>query len=164
MPEGSQSKVFEFLDSLAIEYSVQSHRAVFTIEDMESLEMEHIDRVAKNLFVRDDKKEHYYLVVIAKDKTANLKDLQHKIGSRRLSFASENDLDKYLGLKKGEVSPFGALNDEANAVKIIIDEDLAGYEFIGVHPNDNTATVWISAGNLVAALGCIGHKASYMRL
>ena len=156
--------VFDLLDKMGIPYKVTEHRAVFTIEDMENLGMEHIEKVAKNLFVRDDKKRSYYLLVIRKDKSANLKDVQQKIGSRRLSFASEDDLSRRLGLLKGEVTPFGVINDNENVVSVFFDEDLAGFDFIGVHPNDNTATVWISVGDLAKVLKSVNHEASYIRI
>ena len=162
MPVEAKEEVFTLLDKMGIQYEVEHHAAVFTIEDMENLNMVHIDKVAKNLFVRDDKKRNYYLLVIQKDKSANLKEVQNQLGSKRLSFASEGDLSKYLGLSKGEVTPFGVLNDTENAVNVVIDKDLAGYEFIGVHPNDNRATVWIAVGDLEKVLKSVGHKVQYI--
>ena len=155
----AQEKVFALLDNMGIPYRIERHVAVFTIDDMENLGMENIEKVAKNLFVRDDKKRYYYLLMIQKDKSANLKQLQQLIGSRRLSFASESDLSSRLGLSKGEVTPFGVLNDNDGVVKVIIDTDLAQYDFIGVHPNDNTATVWISVTDLMGVLKSINHEA-----
>ena len=157
-----KDKVFALLDDMRISYQVTQHIAVFTVEDMENLRMEHIDNVVKNLFIRDDKKRNYYLLVIPKDKHADLKDLQNKIGSRRLSLANEDDLGKYLGLSKGAVTPFGALNDQNNDVTIIMDNDLKNYGFIGVHPNDNTATVWISLTDLIKVLKSVNHDVLFI--
>jgi len=159
-----QGKVFEVLDKLHISYQVTRHPEVFTIEDMENLNMEHIEKVAKNLFVRDDKKRNYYLLVIQKDKIANLKELQLQIGCRRLSLANENDLNELIGLNKGEVTPFGVLNDSNNVVTVILDKDLKNSEFIGVHPNDNTATVWISVNDLIKVLDYANHKIVFVDL
>ena len=58
-------------------------------------------------------------------------------------------LDEVIDLSKGEVSPFAAPNDEDRIVTVIIDNDLQNDEFVGVHPNDNTATVYISIDDLV---------------
>jgi len=102
------------------------------------------------------------MLVIQKDKSANLKEVRNQLGSKRLSFASEGDLSKYLGLSKGEVTPFGVLNDTDNAVKVIIDKDQADYELIGVHPNDNRGTVWITVGDLEKVLKSSGHKVQCM--
>ena len=68
--------------------------------------------VCKNLFLRDSAGKRHFLVTIPNDKKAPLKILQQKLGTSRLSFASETRLARYLKLHKGEVTPFGILNDE----------------------------------------------------
>ena len=103
-------------------------------------------------------------IVIQKDKRANLKEIRHKIESKPLSLANEEDLNRFLGLSKGAVTPFGTLNDSNNTVKVIIDRDLKNYDFIGIHPNDNTATVWISVDDLVKVLKSINHAVMFIDL
>ena len=77
-----------------------------------------------------------------------MKELGNKLNSRPLTFASEEDLYKYLGLTKGSVSPLGILNDKDHIVTIIIDEDIKNISEIGVHPNINTATVFLKPKDL----------------
>lgn len=163
MSSENQQKVFSFLETHKISYEVVNHPPVFTIEEMDALCMEN-PGIVKNLFVRDDKKKRYYLILLAKNKNANLKDLRIKITSRPLSFASEEDLMKYLGLTKGSVTPFGVLNDPFHTVTIVIDSDLLEYEYLGVHPNDNTATVWISVSDLVSVIEGCGNEIIYVDL
>ena len=57
-------------------------------------------------------------------------------------------LDKYLGLTQGSVSPLGLLNNEDKSVVMIFDRDLVGNEEVGVHPNENTATIWLKFSDL----------------
>ena len=160
----NKNSIIDLLDKTRVPYEIIDHPAVFTIEEMERLQLTHMDKVVKNLFIRDDKKRNYYLVLMQKDKSANLKELRTKIESKPLSFAGEDDLYKYLKLRKGEVTPFGALNDEDNTVTVIIDSELKDYEFIGVHPNDNTATVFISPDDLVKILDTKGQKIMFVDL
>jgi Ala-tRNA(Pro) deacylase len=54
-----------------------------------------------------------------------------------------------MGLKKGAVTPLGIPNDENCAVEVYMDEDLCKLERIGVHPNDNTASVYLSPADLL---------------
>ncbi len=143
-----KKEVVQLLASLNIPYEKIEHAPVFTMEEMAQLKMEKQSLVAKNLFVRDDKKRNYYLICVNEKKTVNLKEMRTKIGSKPLSFANENDLQLKLKLQKGAVSPFGVLNDEECRVKVIIDAFFSGGE-IGVHPNENTATVWIKTQNLI---------------
>lgn len=159
-----QREVFSLLDEMQIPYKVTNHPPVFTIEEMISVKIEHPDNVVKNLFLRDDKKKNYYLVVMDKDKQANLKELKSKLESRPLRFASEDDLHKYLGLSTGAVSPFGIINDADNTVTVVIDKDLSSYEFIGIHPNVNTATVWIAVNDLVSFVERQDNKLMFLDL
>ena len=141
-----QEKVFEMLNALNIKYQLIKHPAVFTVEDIDalSLNITQYGDVCKNLFLRDAKGKRHFLVVLDKDKQADLKSIQKQLGCTRLSFASEKRLFEYLHLGKGEVTPLGIINDPDTFVEVVLDKDLAGKNKLGFHPNDNTATVWIS--------------------
>ena len=57
-------------------------------------------------------------------------------------------LMKPLSTRQGSVSPLGILNDESRSVIFAADSALASLPVIGVHPNDNTATVFLSFDDL----------------
>lgn len=164
MRASNKQEMYDILKEMNIDYSVTEHKPVYTIDEMNDLGMENIDHVIKNLFIRDDKKKNYYLVLVQKDKTVNLNKLKETINSRRLSFASEEDLEKYLGLKKGAVSPLGIVNDENKFVKVIIDRDIKNLEFIGVHPMENTATVWINVEDLQKLIKSNGNFVNFVSM
>jgi len=159
-----KTKVFALLDEMRIAYERVDHPAVFTIEEMEALGLERMDQVVKNLFIRDDKKRAYYLIMLENSKSANLKELRQKIGSKPLTFASEEDLYHYLRLQKGAVTPLGALHDVDHKVVIVIDNALKQYERVGIHPNDNTATVFLPVDDLVQLLGARGQEILFLDL
>lgn len=141
--------VYELLDSLQIAYKVVEHPAVYTIGEMNAIEnFPDVRYVAKNLFLRDEKGRRHFLVVLDQEKKADLKGIRHQLGTSNLSFASEERLMKYLKLTKGAVTPFGVINDEDICVEVVFDRDLTGRDIIGVHPNDNTATVLLSYAEL----------------
>ena len=144
----TKEEVYEKLNELNIKYRVVNHKAVFTMEDVINENIELFENIVKNIFIRDDKKINYYLVLVSHNKKVNLKELRNKLNSRPLTFASEEDLYKYLGLTKGSVSPLGILNDKDHIVTIIIDEDIKNISEIGVHPNINTATVFLKPKDL----------------
>lgn len=137
-----------FLEEKKIPFTWVEHKAVYTIDEMEELGLESMDEIAKNLFLRDQKGKRHFLVVVKGEKQVNLKELGEKLGTR-LSFASEERLEKYMGLKKGSVTPLGVLNDENCAVEVIFDKDFCKLEKIGVHPNENTASVYLSPDDLL---------------
>lgn len=144
-----KQKVFDLLDRYQIRYEIIEHPAAYTIEDLDALE-EFRDNpwVAKNLFLRDEKGRRHFLVMIDKHKMADIRSIRAQLGSTHLSFASEERLMKYLKLTKGSVTPMGIMNDEKHEVELVFDRDLVGREKIGVHPNDNTATVMLSYQDL----------------
>lgn len=145
----AKEEVRAFLEKRGIPFSWVEHEAVYTIEEMEKLGLEKMEEMAKNLFLRDQKGKNHFLVVIRADKQANLKELGEQLGGVRLSFASEERLEKYLGLKKGAVTPLGILNDTACAVKVFLDKDFVEKGEMGVHPNDNTASVYLKTADLM---------------
>lgn len=160
----SQEKVYKVLNDLNIEYQVINHPAVFTVEDMDTLNITQYGDVCKNLFLSDAKGKRHFLVVLDKDKKADLKSIQNQLGCTRLSFASEERLYKYLYLHKGEVTPLGIINDPDAFVEVVLDNDLAGKNKLGFHPNDNTATVWISFDALTKTIEQNGNMIHFITI
>ncbi|SDO09999.1 prolyl-tRNA synthetase associated domain-containing protein [Acetanaerobacterium elongatum] len=159
-----QQVVFDTLKQLNIPYEAVNHPAVYTIDEMDALHLPHGESVVKNLFLRDFKGRRHFLVVLRQDKTADLKALRDKLGCTPLSFASQERLMQYLGLTKGSVTPFGVLNDTGHTVEVVFDSDLEGSACIGVHPNENTATVFLSYDNLVRVITCCGNPVRTVEL
>ncbi len=147
-----QEEVLSLLRSRGIGFEEMHHPPVYTIDEMLALDMPDQEHIAKNLFLRDDKKRNYYLVVSREDRKVDLKALREVLGSRPLSMASENDLWEFLKLRKGAVTPFGVLNDPERRVSVTIDSFFQG-SVLGIHPNDNTCTVWIGLDDLVSVIG-----------
>ena len=108
-------------------------------------------------------KNHF--LIVAKDETKiDLKGLKDKINSTKLSFASEERLQKYLGVTRGSVSPLCILNDEENAVKVFIEKSVENETRIAVHPNDNTATVYIATKDVENIIKEHGNSVEYITL
>lgn len=160
----NKQEVYQFLKDNNIQYEVTEHPAVYNMEEMENLHLPY-PYSAKNLFVRDDKKANYYLITVKEEKRVNLKEFRKQNGTRNLSFASENDLIDILRLTPGSVTPFGLLNDKEQKVKFYIDEDLlSGDGMIGIHPNENTATVWLKTEDLIKILKENGNEINIVKI
>lgn len=159
-----RQRVFDYLSSMNITYDIIEHPAVYTIEEMDNLCIDTNNQVVKNLFVRDDKKKRYFLISVQKNKRVDLKELKTKLNSRPLSFASESELYEILGLDKGSVTPLGVLNDTSCKVEVILDNDVQNFHQIGIHPNDNTTTIWIKPEDLEAVIRKHGNAFSYAEI
>ena len=141
--------VYDFLAHKGIEFEAVEHGAVWTMDELQDVEIPHKEADAKNLFIRDDKKNNYYLITVRGNKRLDLKAFRKMYETRPLKFCGEDELKAKLDLYAGAVSPFGILNNEEKDVQFFMDEDfLEDDGLIGVHPNDNTATVFVKATDL----------------
>ena len=152
-----KQQTYDFLTASGVEYEVTEHEAVYNMEELDAVDLPYPGDDAKNLFVRDDKKRNYYLITVRGDKRVDLKEFRKTYETRPLRFASEDDLMAIMKLIAGAVTPLGLLNDDECKVQLYIDEDfLAGEGRIGVHPNDNTATVWLQADPITHRVDAVG--------
>ncbi len=164
MTENAKQKALEWLEQNGIEYELMEHRAVFTVSEMDEAGVSAKGNVCKNLFLRDAKGKKHYLVVAPEEKRVDLASVAEQLGSTKLSFASAERLEKYLGVAQGSVSPLGVLNDSEHAVTVAFDQDLRTAGPIGVHPNDNTATVWVPFEALLKGLSALGNPVTFLKL
>ncbi len=148
----NKEEVYKYLDNLNIKYKIVEHPPVFTMEEMSKLNLENNNETVKNIFIRDDKKQNYYLILVSANKRINLKELRKNLNLRPLTFASEDDLYKYLALKKGSVTVLGILNDTECKVKVLIDSDIKEFNEVGVHPNENTASIYLKLEDIIKIL------------
>lgn len=148
-----KEKIIELLKEENIWYEITEHKAVYNMQELEDIELPYKEVDGKNIFLRDDKKRNYYLITVKGDKKINLKEFKEQQNTRPLSFASENELMSIMNLTPGSVTPFGLLNDKDLKVQYFIDKEfLAGTQIIGVHPNENTATVWLKSEDLIGII------------
>lgn len=145
----NKQEIYNFLQEKGIAYEVTEHKAVYNMSELNEVALPYPEADAKNLFVRDDKKRNYYLITVKGAKRVDLKEFAAAHGLRRLSFASADDLQRLLNLIPGSVTPLGLLNDAERSVKFFLDGGFGEDDFIGVHPNENTATVWLKVGDLI---------------
>ena len=159
----NKEETYKYLTNHQVEYEITEHKAVFNMEELGDVELTYPEWDAKNLFVRDGKKHNYYLITVRGSKRVDLKEFSKKQGLRRLSFASADDLLAIMKLTPGSVTPLGLLNDSECKVHFYLDSQFKGNK-IGVHPNDNTATVWLEADALVSLVKEHGNKVDLVEI
>ena len=168
--EGRQEKeirVYDFLDSLGVQYKRIDHEAAMTMEACEE-----IDRtlgegaaICKNLFLCNRQETEFYLLLIPGDKPFKTKYLSAQIGSSRLSFAKPEYMERYLDITPGSVSIMGLMNDHENKVQLLIDEDVLKDEWFGCHPCINTSSLKIRTKDLVEKIiPAMGHEPKIVKL
>ena len=160
----NREKILSGLDELNIKYELAEHRAAFAMEDYDVLGINENDEICKNLFLRDYKGNRHMLVVLRGSKNADLVLIRNEINSSRLSFASDERMKKHLDVTQGSVSPLGIINDINDAVEVYFDKDLKGAERLGFHPNDNTATVFMSFDDINLYVESTGHRIAFINV
>ena len=162
MPAPQEEPVLGKLAELGIAYSRHEHPPVATVDEAEQ-HWTGIDAMhCKNLFLRNQKGNRHYLVIIRHSKRADLRAVADQIGDGKLSFGSPDRLMTYLGLTPGSVSPFGLINDREHAVRVFLDRDLKTAERLSFHPNINTATLTIAAADFQRFLEACGNTVGYV--
>lgn len=112
----------------------------------------------KNLFLRDQKKTRYLLVVLPAAQKTDLKHLAEKVGDKKLSFVNPETMMQKLGVEAGAVSPFGLLNNTEGDVELWIDREVLEAPVVHFHPNRNTASMVLAAEAFRRYLELIGRK------
>lgn len=161
----NKQEIYDFIKDKNIWHEITEHKAVFNMAELSQVEIPYPEYDAKNLFVRDDKKRNYYLITVKGDKRVDLKEFRKNNNTRPLSFASEQDLMSIMNLISGAVTPLGLLNDNELKVILYLDKEfLNDKQIIGVHPNDNTATLWLKVTDLIDIIKEHGNQVNIVEI
>ena len=157
-----EEAVIARLTELSIPFTRHEHPPVATVEEA-SQHWAGIDAThCKNLFLRNQKGNRHYLVVLVASKKADLRAVADQIGDGKLSFASPDRMMTHLGVTPGSVSPFGLINDREHAVRVVLDQDFASSTRLAFHPNINTRTLTIAAGDFKRFLDACGNPVQHV--
>lgn len=90
--------------------------------------------------------------------------LEARLRQGKLTFASPERMERWLGLRPGSVSPFGLINDPENHVHLFLDVNLRDCPAYSFHPNDNRATVVIPQEEFLKYLAAVGNSYEFIEL
>ena len=150
----SSDTVMERLDNWGIVYTRADHVPLRTVEESKKVQGEFLSSEQggghiKNFYLRDNKKRNV-LLVAEQDRQIDLKTLNTKLGTERLSFGSAERLMESLGVRPGTVTPLAMINGVETGVQLFIDNGLNSCKQIYVHPLVNDRTLGITLEGLQA--------------
>lgn len=158
-------RVYDFLDSLEIEYIRTDHEPAQTMEDCNRIDKVLDVLICKNLFLCNRQKTVFYLLLMPGDKPFKTKELSSQINSARLSFATEDKMLEYLDIEPGSVSVMGLMNDKENNVRLLVDADVLKGEFLGCHPCVNTSSIKLKTSDVFDKfLKAVNHSYTTVKL
>ena len=148
----SSDAIIERLDNWGIAYTRTDHVPLRTVEESKKVQGQFLSSEQggghiKNLYLRDNKKRNV-LLVAEQDRKIDLKTLNSKLGTGRLSFGSAERLMENLGVRPGAVTPLSMINGVETGVQLFIDSGLKSCRQIYVHPLVNDRTLGISVEGL----------------
>lgn len=159
-----QQQVYDYLDSLNIDFDYYEHPEAPTIEIAAQFYRGEGTVLCKNLFFRNHKGNKHYLVIMDSRHNMDIHDIEKQLHQGKLSFASPERMMKYLGVKPGSVSLFTLVNDAQNEVILFVDNRLKSASKVSFHPNDNTASLVISNSDMIKFIESIGNTYQFLDL
>ena len=141
-----EKKLYDYLENLDINFTKYEHEAFPTCEASGTYYTEkNLGKDCKSIFMRNRKGKKHYLIVLPADKKIDVLFLAEFLKEHpKMSFASDERLEKYLGLQPGSVTPFSLLHENSKEVIVVFDTDIFSEETIHFHPLRNTATLHLS--------------------
>ena len=152
-----QPQVYETLNRLGIAFDYYEHPEAPTIEIAAQFYRGEGTTLCKNLFFRNHKGNRHYLVIMDSRHPMDIHDLEHRLHQGKLSFASEERIMRYLGVRPGSVSLFTLVNDANHEVTLFVDRNLLDATKVSFHPNDNHASLVISVEDMMKFIKSIGN-------
>ena len=156
--------VFDYLDAHDIRYSWYEHPESPTIEIAQRYWHDDRSVHCKNLFMRNHKGNHHYLISFDCMHDLAIHDLEARLHQGKLSFASPERMERHLGLLPGSVSPFGLINDPTHEVYLFLDQRLQQSSSLSFHPNDSRATVVLAREEFMRYLHIVGNPYEFLQL
>ncbi|KAJ8603550.1 hypothetical protein CTAYLR_004871 [Chrysophaeum taylorii] len=145
------------LRELKIAHTTYAHPEVPTVESMMEVLGDRVEGVlTKNLLLKD-KKVGSFLVCVTPDRTVDMKTLPLRLGAGEKCNFRLTDCH-FLGVAKGAVTPYAAINDIDNVVTVALDAELLKAKFVTTHPLRCDRSVSVSSSDLVSFLDQIGHE------
>ena len=100
-PDRRRQQVFDFLDAHGIRYTWYEHPEAPTCEIALRYCRGDGAKHCKNLFFRNHKGDRHYLVCFDAEQRLAIRDLEQRLHQGKLSFASEQRMERWLGLRPG---------------------------------------------------------------
>lgn len=104
---------------------------MLSMEDCIAINQKLDMEMVKTLFLCNRQQTVFYLFITTGSKTFPSRDFSNALGVSRVSFAPAKLMETMLGTKIGAATVFSAILDKQNAVQIVLDKDVADYEWYG---------------------------------
>jgi Ala-tRNA(Pro) deacylase len=158
------SELYNLLEQLRITFDYYEHPPAPTIDEAQKYWKDVEATHCKNLFFRNHKGDRHYLVVIEHTQQMDIHSIERRLKQGKLSFASDQRMEKYLGVAPGSVTPLALFNDVEHHVYLFLDENLRKSRRISFHPCINTASLVLDYQDFIRFVEHCGNAYEYVSL
>jgi Ala-tRNA(Pro) deacylase len=156
--------VYKTLEKLDITFEYYQSPEDFSSED----DVEFWNRIGatrcKNLFMRNHKGDRHFLIISDYYRNLDIRILEQKFKKGKISFASQERINKWIKGTIGAISIFSLLNDHQKHVEVFIDESLKLRTKLTFLPNKLNALLAISFDDFIKILEYSGNSYEFLDL
>lgn len=153
----SENELYQYLNQHQIAYQRIEHPPVYTVEQANRYLLNQPGERTKNLFICDEKKQRYFILLVPSDKQVNFNPIGRALGLGKVRFGSPEKLKEMLGLEPGSVTVLSLVNDTRKQVTLLADRVLWSCDAFQCHPLVNTSTLVISRADIERFFELTGH-------
>jgi prolyl-tRNA editing enzyme YbaK/EbsC (Cys-tRNA(Pro) deacylase) len=140
-------KILEHLNGLGVSYQKLEHEPVTTSEAAAGARASRLEQGAKALIVKSEDK-YYHLIISAAKRVDNNK-LRRILGTRRVRFATPDEVRNLTGCLPGAVPPFGNLF----GLRVLMDDALMAEDEVYFNCGSHTISLRMKREDLVRGTG-----------
>jgi Ala-tRNA(Pro) deacylase len=141
-------RILAHLDSSRIPYEKLEHEPVTTSEAAAGARATRIEQGAKALIVKAEEGQYHHLIISAALRVDNNK-LRKIIGTKRIRFATADEVWQLTGCRPGAVPPFGNLF----GLPVLMDDALLAEDSVYFNCGSHTVSLRMTREDLVKATG-----------
>lgn len=157
----TEQEAYALLEELNIDFEAFHHPPITSVREMP---YEFNSPLVKNLVLKAKKGKQIFLVILPREKQADLKKIAEVLDQKRLSFLSEENLLEVLNVLPGTVTPLALPNDKEHQITVVIDRAIDQEDTLGFHPNVNTQTLIMPFKELERILAHLEYEPVYIRV
>ncbi len=140
--------VLKILDQKKIEYKKSEHEAVRTSEEAAKLRGVDLKTGVKAMLLKSSE-GRFIMVLIEADKRVDLKKISEMEETKKLRFATMEEVSEETGCEPGGVPPFGyTKNGEPNKIRTYLDKNVLNNKEVNFNAGDRKVSVSMKGADL----------------
>lgn len=144
-----EQEMYKAFTKLNIPFERVDNDPASSMEECEAIDHVLNAPVRKDVFLCNQKKTSFFLLVMPADKAFDTASFSKKLGVSHMSFAPPEKMLEHLGTTPGSASVAGLLHDQDDYVQLILDKEVAEAEWFVCNTGINTTHLKFKTKDLI---------------